>query len=109
MELEPETYIAGLHYNKVLPEEVKFRENRMIEEPDFGLMFIDEFGDHAFQIVDIHKVKPTTLFGYKMMALFDKCPANQRFVELINKMIQERPDKHPSKQESKTKVDRNQA
>ncbi|GJW97937.1 hypothetical protein Tco_0179745, partial [Tanacetum coccineum] len=48
MELEPETYIVGLHRNKVLPKGVKFKENRVIEELEFGLMFMDELVDPAF-------------------------------------------------------------
>nr|GEZ67256.1 hypothetical protein [Tanacetum cinerariifolium] len=46
---------------------VKFRENMALEEPGFGLIFIDEFGDPTFQ---------------------------RRFVKLMDKMIQQRPDKH---------------
>ncbi|GJX22573.1 hypothetical protein Tco_0227018 [Tanacetum coccineum] len=69
MELEPKTYIVGLHCNKVLPKGVKFKENRVIEELEFGLI-------------------------YKMMALPDKSPTNKMFVELMDKNIEERPNKH---------------
>ncbi|GKA01813.1 hypothetical protein Tco_0674478, partial [Tanacetum coccineum] len=48
MELESETYIVGLHYNRVHPEGVKFIENTVIEEPEFRLMFLDEFCDPSF-------------------------------------------------------------
>ncbi|GJU89138.1 hypothetical protein Tco_1301561 [Tanacetum coccineum] len=44
-ELEPKTYITGPHCNRALPEGVKFKENKAIEEPKFGLMFMDEFRD----------------------------------------------------------------
>ncbi|GJU41877.1 hypothetical protein Tco_1194834 [Tanacetum coccineum] len=43
IELEPETYIAGLHCNKTLPEGVKFMKNLVIEKPRHGLFFIDAF------------------------------------------------------------------
>nr|GEZ84311.1 hypothetical protein [Tanacetum cinerariifolium] len=67
IELEHETFIDDLHYNRIVPQGVKFRENIALEEPGFGLLFIDEFGDPTFQ---------------------------KRFVKLIDKMIQQRPDKH---------------
>nr|GEZ87096.1 protein kinase superfamily protein [Tanacetum cinerariifolium] len=95
VKLEPESYITGLHCNRALPEGVKFKENRVTEEPEFGLMFMDEFGDLTFQRVsDIDKVKTTTLFSYKMMELPGKSPTNKKFVDLMDKMIQERLDKH---------------
>ncbi|GKD75386.1 hypothetical protein Tco_1333668 [Tanacetum coccineum] len=65
IELEPKTYITGPHCNRALPEGVKFKENKAIEEPN-----------------------------YKMMALPDKSPANKKYVKLMDKMIQEGPDKH---------------
>ncbi|GJV49455.1 hypothetical protein Tco_1439667, partial [Tanacetum coccineum] len=67
MELESETYIVGLHYNRVHPEG---------------------------RVTDINKVETTTLFGYKMMAYPDKSPTNQKFIELMDKTIQERLHKH---------------
>ncbi|GKD25632.1 hypothetical protein Tco_1231846 [Tanacetum coccineum] len=65
MELEPETYIDDLYCNMVLPEGVKFKENKATEEPN-----------------------------YKMMALPNKSPANVKCFELMDKIIQERPGKH---------------
>ncbi|GKC98288.1 hypothetical protein Tco_1168563 [Tanacetum coccineum] len=54
---------------------------------------VDEFRDLAFQRVgDINKVETNTLFSYKMRAILDKSPANLKFVELIDKMIQEQPE-----------------
>nr|GEW21138.1 putative reverse transcriptase domain-containing protein [Tanacetum cinerariifolium] len=67
MELEPKTYIVGLHY---------------------------AFGDKPFQRVnDVYKVETETLLGYKVMASNVKTGANQRFSMLMSKMINERPDK----------------
>ncbi|GKE89567.1 hypothetical protein Tco_1567042, partial [Tanacetum coccineum] len=48
----------------VLPERVKFKENILIEEPEFGLMFVNEFRDPSFwRASDVHKVETITLFG----------------------------------------------
>ncbi|GJX30057.1 hypothetical protein Tco_0238136 [Tanacetum coccineum] len=51
MELDPETYIVGLHYNRTLPKGVQFVKNLVIEKPEHGLFFIDAFGEEAFQRV----------------------------------------------------------
>ncbi|GJW27694.1 hypothetical protein Tco_0044569 [Tanacetum coccineum] len=95
IKLELETYRVGIYYDKALPEGVSFKENMSIEHPEFGLMFMDEFRDLAFQRVsDINKVETNTLFNYKVRAILDKSTANLKFVELIDKMIQEQPEKH---------------
>ncbi|GKB93430.1 hypothetical protein Tco_0979567 [Tanacetum coccineum] len=66
MELEPETRIPGLECNRALPENVPFVNNMVIEEPEYGIFFTDEFGDQAFQRwSDIDKVGMEAL-GYKM-------------------------------------------
>ncbi|GKB87648.1 hypothetical protein Tco_0959920 [Tanacetum coccineum] len=94
MELEPETYIIGLHCNKKLPEGVPFKKNLAIKEPEHGLFFIDAFGEPAFQmIIGIHKVETKTLLGYKVITSNVTSIANQRFSVLMSKMIDERPDK----------------
>nr|GEY73891.1 concanavalin A-like lectin/glucanase domain-containing protein [Tanacetum cinerariifolium] len=70
-------------------------KRKLTEEPEFGLLFIDEFRDEAFQRVSgIHKVKSATLLGYKMMAFYEKTSSNQNFVALMDKMILERLVKH---------------
>ncbi|GKA02744.1 hypothetical protein Tco_0675525 [Tanacetum coccineum] len=51
-ELEPETYIVGLHCNRTLHEWVKFMKNLVIEKPKHGLFFINAFGEEAFQRVE---------------------------------------------------------
>ncbi|GJY86952.1 hypothetical protein Tco_0500978 [Tanacetum coccineum] len=48
MELEPEIRIPGLECSRGLPEGVSFVNNMVIEEPEYGLFFIDVFGDEAF-------------------------------------------------------------
>ncbi|GJY25186.1 hypothetical protein Tco_0399912 [Tanacetum coccineum] len=58
MDLEHETYIAGLCCNRTLPEGVKFKKNKVIEKPEHGLFFIDVFADPSFQRVsDIERLK----------------------------------------------------
>ncbi|GJZ44038.1 hypothetical protein Tco_0591293 [Tanacetum coccineum] len=49
MELEPEIKIPGLECNRALPENVLFINNMVFEEPEYGIFFIDEFDDQAFQ------------------------------------------------------------
>ncbi|GJY95996.1 hypothetical protein Tco_0512357, partial [Tanacetum coccineum] len=36
MALEHETFIVGIHCNKLVPEGVKFKENKVIEVPEYG-------------------------------------------------------------------------
>ncbi|GJR43690.1 hypothetical protein Tco_1311793 [Tanacetum coccineum] len=85
IDLEPKTYIAGLHYNRILPKGVKFTENMAIEEPEYGMMFMDEFREPAFQRAsDVYKVETTTWFRYKMMALLDSSLANVKRFELVD-------------------------
>nr|GFB20067.1 protein kinase superfamily protein [Tanacetum cinerariifolium] len=94
MELEPETYIVGLHCCRELPKGVKFVNNLVIKQLEHGLFFIDAFGQEAFQRVDeVHKVETQTLLGYKVMALNVKSDANQRFIMLMSEMINKRLDK----------------
>nr|GEV69268.1 hypothetical protein [Tanacetum cinerariifolium] len=69
---------VGLYCNGVLPEGVKFIENKVIEEPEFRLIFVDEFGDPSFQ---------------------------RKFVELMEKMISEKLDARPFEQESEIGTD----
>ncbi|GKG63215.1 hypothetical protein Tco_0638862, partial [Tanacetum coccineum] len=48
MELELKIRIPGLECNRSLLEGVPFVNNMVIEEPEYGLFFIDVFGDEAF-------------------------------------------------------------
>ncbi|GJW67130.1 hypothetical protein Tco_0121554 [Tanacetum coccineum] len=49
MELEPEICIPALECNMSLPEGVPFVNNMVIEEPEYGIFFIDVFGDEFLQ------------------------------------------------------------
>ncbi|PWA62498.1 protein kinase superfamily protein [Artemisia annua] len=92
---EPEDFIAALHCNRAPPTGVKFVPNQVIKVPEYGIFFIDELKEKAFQRVsDIHLVETTTLLAYKVMARNYKSPENEEFMVLMDKMMNERPDKH---------------
>ncbi|GKG35027.1 hypothetical protein Tco_0440181, partial [Tanacetum coccineum] len=44
MELEPKVKVPRLECNKSLPEGVPFVNHMIIEEPEYGIFFIDVFG-----------------------------------------------------------------
>ncbi|PWA67562.1 hypothetical protein CTI12_AA314620 [Artemisia annua] len=92
---EPEDFIAALHCNRAPPAGVKFVPNKVIKVPEYGLFFINELKEKAFQRVsDIHLVETTTLLTYKLMARNYRSPENEEFMMLMDKMMNERPDKH---------------
>ncbi|GJS29275.1 hypothetical protein Tco_0489895 [Tanacetum coccineum] len=65
MELEPEVKVHGLGCNRCLPKSVPFVNHMVIEEPEYGILFIDVFGDQAFpRWDDIHKVGVGSLVSY---------------------------------------------
>nr|GEX27156.1 retrovirus-related Pol polyprotein from transposon TNT 1-94 [Tanacetum cinerariifolium]GEX28021.1 retrovirus-related Pol polyprotein from transposon TNT 1-94 [Tanacetum cinerariifolium] len=65
IELEPETRIPGLECNRTLPENFPFVNNMVIEEPEYGIFFTNEFSDQAFQRwSDIDKVGMKALVSY---------------------------------------------
>nr|GEX61925.1 retrovirus-related Pol polyprotein from transposon TNT 1-94 [Tanacetum cinerariifolium]GEX63025.1 retrovirus-related Pol polyprotein from transposon TNT 1-94 [Tanacetum cinerariifolium] len=47
-ELEPEIRIHGLECNRSLSEGFPFVNNMVIEDPEYGMLFVDIFGDEAF-------------------------------------------------------------
>ena len=49
IEIEPEISVPGLDCNRALPEGVTFVNNWVIEQPERGLFFTDEYGDPAVQ------------------------------------------------------------
>ncbi|GJX73607.1 hypothetical protein Tco_0312202 [Tanacetum coccineum] len=69
MEFEPEIKIPGLECNRALPENVLFVNNMVIEEPEHGIFFTDDFGDQAFQRwSDINKVGIEALVSYLVVS-----------------------------------------
>ncbi|GJR75382.1 retrovirus-related pol polyprotein from transposon TNT 1-94 [Tanacetum coccineum] len=93
MKLEHKIKIAGLEYNRTLPENVPFVNNMVIKEPEYGIFFTDEFGDQAFQRwSDINKVRMEALVSYHVAASMVQSLENARFSMKLNKLIAEHPD-----------------
>ncbi|GJV73266.1 hypothetical protein Tco_1493261 [Tanacetum coccineum] len=98
MELEPEIKIPGLECNRALPKNVLFVNNMVIEEPEHGIFFTDEFGDQAFQRwSDIDKVGMEALVSYLVAASMVQSPENARFSMKLKKLIAEHPDQEKLK------------
>lgn len=95
MELEPEIRVPGLECNKTLPAGVPYVNNMMIEEPEYGIFFMDVFGDQAFQRwSDIDNVDIEYLVSYMVCASLVNSPENVRIEQKLRKMIKEHPDQH---------------
>ena len=95
IESELEIQVPGLKCNRTLPEGVTFEANRVIEQPERGLFFVDGFGDQAFQRwSDIDQAGITSMVGFLMLAAPVKTSENQRFVHDLKIKIKERPDQH---------------
>ncbi|GKD26894.1 hypothetical protein Tco_1233108, partial [Tanacetum coccineum] len=93
MELKPKTKIPGLECNRVLPKNVLFVNNMVIEAPKYGIFFTDEFGDQAFQRwSDINKVWMEALVSYLVAASMVQPPENARFGMKLKKLIAEPSD-----------------
>ncbi|GKD83809.1 hypothetical protein Tco_1350648 [Tanacetum coccineum] len=89
MKLEPEIRISGLECNRSLPDGVPFVNNMVIEEPEYGMFYIDVFGDKAFQRKnDMHKVD---------MASNITTPENQRFCLKLRELIRNHHDQEKLK------------
>ncbi|GKA98865.1 hypothetical protein Tco_0826802 [Tanacetum coccineum] len=98
LELEPEIRIPRLECNRSLPEGVPFVNIMVIEEPEYGMFFIDVFGDEAFQrMEDIHKLDIETLLTYLVMASNITTSENQRFYLKLRKLIGSHPDQNKLK------------
>ncbi|GJX75364.1 hypothetical protein Tco_0313959 [Tanacetum coccineum] len=93
MELEPEIKIPGLECNQALPKNVPFVNNMVIEEPEYGIFFTDEFGDQSFQRwSNIDKVRMEALVSYLLAASLVQSPENARFSIKLKKLIAEHLD-----------------
>nr|GEU39223.1 hypothetical protein [Tanacetum cinerariifolium] len=78
---------------QALLENVSFINNMVIEEPEYGIFFTNEFGDQAFQRwSDIDKVGMEALVSYLVAAFMVKSPENARFSMKLRKLIAEHPD-----------------
>ncbi|GKE27351.1 hypothetical protein Tco_1442735 [Tanacetum coccineum] len=97
MEMEPEI-IPSLECNRSLPEGVLFVNNMVIEEPEYGMFFINVFSDKAFQrINDMHKVDIETLLTYLAMASNINTLENHRFCLKPRDLIGKHPDQEKLK------------
>ncbi|GJV28460.1 hypothetical protein Tco_1384908 [Tanacetum coccineum] len=98
MEFEPAIHIPALECNESLPKNVLFVNNMVIEEPEYGMFFIDVFGDEAFQRMnDIHKVDIETLLTYLVMASNINTPEDTRFCLKLRKLIKSHLDQEKLK------------
>ncbi|GKB51722.1 hypothetical protein Tco_0902475 [Tanacetum coccineum] len=71
-----------------LPKGVPFVNNMIIEEPEYGIYFIDVFGDECFQRwSDINKVDVETLISYLVTASNILTPENARFCQKLKGFI----------------------
>ena len=69
--------------------------NKVIEAPERGLRFTDEYGNPAFQrLFDIDKVGIQATVLYLMLASPVKCAKNMRFCLDMKAKIEEHPGKH---------------
>nr|GEU33160.1 retrovirus-related Pol polyprotein from transposon TNT 1-94 [Tanacetum cinerariifolium] len=85
---------------QALPKNAPFVNNMVIEEPEYGIFFTDEFGDQAFQRwSDINKVGMEALVSYLVAASMVKSPKNARFSMKLRKLIAE----HPNQKKLKSK------
>nr|GEV33355.1 hypothetical protein [Tanacetum cinerariifolium] len=72
----------------------------IIKEPEYGMFFINVYGDEAFHIMnDMYKVDIKTLLSYLVIASNITTTENTRFCLKLRKMIAYHPDQH--KPESK--------
>ncbi|GJW28548.1 hypothetical protein Tco_0045423 [Tanacetum coccineum] len=85
--------VPGLECNRSLPEGIPFVNNMVIEKPEYGMFFIDVFGDEPFQkMSDINKVGVDALLTYLVMALNITTSENTRFCLKLRKLIEDYPD-----------------
>ncbi|GJU42083.1 hypothetical protein Tco_1195040 [Tanacetum coccineum] len=98
MKLEPKICIPALECNMSLPRGVPFVNNMFIEEPEYGMFFIDVFRDEDFQrISDIKKVGVETMITYLVMESNITTPENTRLCMKLRKLIADRPDQEKLK------------
>ncbi|GKB49088.1 hypothetical protein Tco_0899841 [Tanacetum coccineum] len=83
MELKPKIKVSGLECNRSLPEGVPFVNNMVIEEPEYGIFFIDVF----------------------VMASMIKTLENDRFSLKLKKLIAE----HPNQEKLRSKKEKLEA
>ena len=80
VELEPEIKVPGLECDRSIPEGITFVNYKVIEAPERGMCFTDEYGNPAFQRwSDIDKAVIKAMLVYLMLASPVRCAENMRF------------------------------
>jgi hypothetical protein len=93
IESEPEVKVPGLDCDRSVPEGITFVNNTVLETPERGLCFTDEYGDLAFQSwSDIDKAG--AMVSYLMLASPIQSGVNQRFCMDLRAKIEKHPEKH---------------
>ncbi|PWA66883.1 Copia protein [Artemisia annua] len=92
---EPEIKVPGLDCNREIPEGVTFVNNHVLEQPERGLCFTDEFGNPSFQRwSDIDNAGVKAMLMYFMMASPIKTAENVRFCKDLRAKIEGHPEKN---------------
>ena len=95
IELEPEIKVPGLECDRSLPEGITFVNNAVLEAPERGLCFTDEYGSLAFQRwSDMDKAGIKAMLMYLMLASPNQSDENKRFCQDLEAMINEHPERH---------------
>jgi hypothetical protein len=95
IESEPEIKVPGLDCDRSVPEGITFVRNIMLEHPERGLCFMDEYGNPAFQRwSDMDRAGVKAMLMYLLLASPVKSAENQRFCQDLRAMIEKHPEKH---------------
>ena len=98
IEAEPEIKVLGLECNRSLPDGISFVNYTVIKEPEYGIFFIGEFGNEAFQRwSDIELAGIDAMVGYLVMAANIKTIENAKFSLGLRKKIAEHLDQEKLK------------
>lgn len=95
IEMEPEIKVPGLECDRSLPEGITFVNNAVLEAPERGLCFTDEYGSLAFQRwSNMDKAGIKAMLMYLMLASPIKSDENKRLCQDLEAMINEHPETH---------------
>lgn len=95
VQMESEIKVPGLDCDRSLPKGINFINNVILEEPERGLCFTDEYGNPTFQRwSDIDRPGIKAMLRYLMMVSPIKSAENVRFCLDLKVIIEEHPDKH---------------
>lgn len=93
--MEPEIKVPGLDCDRSLPEGITFMNNMVLEAPERGLCFTDEYGNLAFQRwFDMEKAGIKAMLMYLILASPIKRAENKICSQDLERMINEHPERH---------------